>query len=63
MNFLSSTASFVKYYEDIKKELKGNFTNVEVIGEEFPLPAFNKYASRYYLLFFIINIILLSFYF
>ena len=38
--------SFGKYYETLKKEIMGNFTNFDIVDQEYPLPANKKFFSK-----------------
>ena len=38
--------SFGKYYENLKNEIMGNFTNFDVEEKEYPLPANKKFFSK-----------------
>lgn len=38
--------SFGKYYETLKKEIMGNFTNFDVEEKEYPLPTNKKFFSK-----------------
>ena len=38
--------SFVKYYETLKNEIMGNFTNFDVEEKEYPLPPNKKFFSK-----------------
>ena len=38
--------SFAKYYETLKNEIMGNFTNFDVEEKEYPLPANKKFFSK-----------------
>jgi len=40
------TSGYAKQYEDLKKEILGNSTNIEVFGQEFPVPPVKKLLSR-----------------
>ena len=38
--------SFGKYYETLKNEIMGNFTNFDIVDQEYPLPANKKFFSK-----------------
>ena len=38
--------SFGKYYESLKNEIMGNFTNFDIVDQEYPLPANKKFFSK-----------------
>ena len=39
--------SFGKYYETLKKEIMGNFTNIDVEEKEYPLPSNKRFLSKF----------------
>jgi len=39
--------SFQKYYDNLKNQIMGNFTYLDVEGKEYPLPPFKKFFSKF----------------
>ena len=39
--------SFGKYYETLKNEIMGNFTNIDVEGKDYPLPSSKQFLSKF----------------
>lgn len=39
--------NYQKYLDQFKLDMIGNFTNVEIVEEEYPLPQFKKVASKF----------------
>ena len=39
--------SFQKYYDNLKIQIMGNFTYLDVEGKEYPLPPFKKFFSKF----------------
>ena len=39
--------SFGKYYENLKNEIMGNFTNIDVEEKEYPLPSNKRFLSKF----------------
>lgn len=39
--------SFQKYYDNLKKQIMGNFTYLDVEDREYPLPPFKKFFSKF----------------
>lgn len=39
--------SFQKYYDNLKNQIMGNFTYLDVEGREYPLPPFKKFFSKF----------------
>ena len=46
MTIIYDKKSFGKYYETLKKEIMGNFTNFDIVDQEYPLPANKKFFSK-----------------
>ena len=39
--------NYQKYLDQFKLDMIGNFTNIEIVEEEYPLPQFKKVASKF----------------
>ncbi len=47
LSIIYDKKSFQKYYDNLKKQIMGNFTYLDVEDREYPLPPFKKFFSKF----------------